>query len=135
MRRARYAMTVAAAALLVVASVTVLGGCGGGGTTAVRGGTITGRTIDGATSLGLGGVTVSVLTSSGERKAVSTTPDGAFTIKGMPAGTYTSLTVTPDPDLYGAPRTVSVTIVMPDNGAVTLSGPILVLDDFPPDPA
>lgn len=125
-----------AAVAMAIVGAWALSGCGGGGGGAVvTGGSIVGTTIDAATGLGLGNVQISVVTTSGVRSALSTTPAGQFTIKGVPAGRYTLLTVTPDPTLYGAPRTVAVDVVVTEGGTTSLSGPILILDDDPPSPA
>ena len=127
---------IAAVSILVVAAVISLGGCGGGSSTApaASGGSIIGRTIDAATGLGLGNVDVAVVTSAGVRTGTSTTPNGDFIITGIPAAAYTSLTVTPNAVIYGGPRTIAVSIVMPTNGVVTLPGAILILDESPPSP-
>jgi hypothetical protein len=125
-----------AAVAMAIVGAWALSGCGGGGGGAVvTGGSIVGTTIDAATGLGLGNVQISVVTTSGVRSALSTTPLGQFTIKGVPAGRYTLLTVTPDATLYGAPRTVAVDLVVTEGGTTSLSGPILILDDDPPSPA
>lgn len=126
---------VAAVAMAIVGAWALSGCGGGGGGPAVTGGFIVGTAIDAATGLGLGNVQVSVVTTSGVRSALSTTPNGQFTIKSVPAGRYTLLTVTPEPTLYGAPRTVPVDLIVYEDGTTSLSGPILILDDEPPDPA
>ena len=125
-----------AAVVTAIVGAWVLSGCGGGdGGPVSTGGSIVGRTIDAATGLGLGNVQVSVVTSSGVRVGISTTPDGAFTIKNVPPGHYTVLTVTPDPTLYGSPRTIAVDIIVTEGATTSLPGPILILDELPPAPA
>lgn len=114
----------------------VCGGCGGGnGVAAATGGTVSGTAIDAATGLGLGGVQVAVETAAGVwQTAVSTTPAGAFIVDDVPAGNYTTLRVTPDPVLYGPPRNVDVNMVVVEGANTVLPGPILILDEYPPNP-
>ena len=122
------------AAVVAALSVSiVIGGCGGGGGAGVLGGKVLGTTIDGATGMGLGGVQVAVEVAAGDwRAAMSTTPDGAFTIARVPVGVYNGLRIAPDPVLYGPARVIPVTIVVVQGGSAVLPGPILIIDEFPP---
>jgi hypothetical protein len=122
-----------AALALIVAGAVLLSGCGGSDEATVTGGTISGSTIDGISGLALGGVNVAVVAGGQAYGADSSYPSGAFSISGVPAGSYSSVVVTPPPDVYGSAWTVHFTpaIRVSDGGTVALSAPILIVADPP----
>lgn len=135
-----------AAVIAALALSLMLPGCGGDDDDddgAVSGGTVVGRTIDATWYEGLGGVQViigRVELVNGQaqfvpvRSAYSTTPDGVFTITGIPAGSYNRLRVVPNLEIWPQQDvTPSQPIVVADGQRVDI-GPILVLDDLPPSP-
>lgn len=126
------------AGVLAVALVPALvGGCNSSdGDDEPEGGSISGRTYDAISGLGLGGVTVEVVTARGIVATTSIAPSGAFVLTGLPAGTYTSLHIIPDPNVFGAGSDfdVAINVTVYEGSSYDLPGNILVVDENPPDP-
>jgi len=128
---------------IVIGVMAGLAGCGGGNNPAPvdTGGSISGRTVDARTGVGLGGVTVSVTyvvitgTTVVTKPGTSTTPNGNFTISGVAPGSYSTLQVDAGP-AYPAQADVVLAppIEVTEGGVTSLPEPILVLDDGPPEP-
>ena len=138
MRRAASVSLLVAGVLAFALVSALVGGCSSGGDgDGAQGGTISGRTYDAVSGLGLGGVTVSVVTSTGVVSATSVAPSGSFVLSGLPAGTYSSLHVTPDPNVFGAGSDfdVAINVTVFEGSSYDLPGTILIVDEQPPDPA
>lgn len=136
-RSASVSLLVASLAAIALASFWV-GGCSSSSDDdGPTGGSVTGRTFDAASGLGIGGVTVAIETNSGEVSATSVAPSGTFSISGIPAGNYARLHITPDPGLYGVGSDfyVDIAITVSQGSSYDLPGNILIVDEAPPDPA
>lgn len=132
-------LTYLTAAMVAAMALSVLiAGCGGDDANPnANKGSVSGRTVDGTSGLGLGGVTVQIGNLIGGNfvaaaTAVSTTPDGDYEIEGVPVGQYTVLRVAPVAAI-GPERLVAVNATVTEGGTVYL-GSVLVLDDVPPGP-
>lgn len=134
-----------AAVIAAVALSLMLPGCGGDDDDedngAFMGGTVVGRTIAATENVGLGGVEITIgsialVNAQAQfvpvRSANSATPDGAFAIRGIPAGTYNRLRIVPNVTIWPQ-QDVAVHIAVADGQTVDI-GRILVLDDLPPSP-
>ena len=124
---------VAVAAIAALAVVMTVAGCGGGGTPAITTG-VTGFVVDADGGQGIGTVTVMVGTASG----VSTTPDGAFTVKATP-GLQQVVSVVPSTQFVQVPGpTLYVDVVQGEltstfytlsgGNKTAVAGPILIID-------
>lgn len=135
-------LSVVTAACLVAIAASCLTGCGGDADTGQgtpTTGSITGRTVDARTSLGLGNVRVAVGTTSGAvfteaGATLSSAPTGDWTIAGLQPGTYNTLRVTPAESLFGAQPDKLATFPVVAGGNLVLD-PILITDGTPPTPA
>lgn len=122
--------------LMVVGALivtTVLTGCGGGGG-AGGGATVSGRVVDINSGLGIGGLTVTI----NAKTAISTTPNGAFTVQGIPVAVSPwtfAVTVTPT-ELFVQVPSAPVLVTVSAGQTVTLAYPVLVSDpsSLPPHP-
>lgn len=143
MRTMTLTPALAAVVIAALALSLMLPGCGANDDNdeVAVGGAVTGRTIDATENVGLGGVQViigNLQTVNGQlqfvpvRSATSTTPDGAFTIRNVPVGTYNRLRVVPNLEIWPQ-QDVTVHIAVADGQVVDI-GRILVLDDLPPSP-
>ncbi len=127
------------AGVLALAFLPVLvGGCNSSdGDDGPQGGSISGRMYDAVSGLGLGGVTVEIVTVNGVVSASSVAPSGNFVLSGLPAGTYNTIHVIPDPNVFGAGSDfyVNINVTVSPGSSYDLPGNILVVDGMPPDPA
>ncbi len=130
------------AALVVGAVITGCGGDDNGDDDVALTGTLKGNCVDAKTGLGVGGVQVAlgnIVSVAGQDMFVqagvssSVTPDGAYVIGDIQPGTYKVLRLTPEPELYGPARDVNVNITIGGGQTITLA-PLLILDEFPPNP-
>jgi len=132
-------MYLTAAVLIAALTVSVLmTGCGGDDANPYADtGTVTGQTVDATSGLGLGGVTVQIGNMVGGQfvaaaTGLSTTPLGQYEIKGVPVGAYTVLYVIPVAAI-GPPNATAINVTVQEGQNVPL-GPVLIIDDVPPDP-